>query len=134
MTSADFLRQVLLHGFCIFFSLFPMSVRPPQIRAKLSILCLLHLHHPFRIAIGLQFVLKPYPQVHALYEDSVRQTRYLPPASFRFHLTIDTLALGYAIPAIRARSDLHPLANAHAERTKNGSETDTGIRAIIFNL
>jgi len=26
----------------------------------------------------------------------------LPPASFRFHLTIDTLAFGYMLPVIRA--------------------------------
>ena len=26
----------------------------------------------------------------------------LPPASFRFHLAVDTLAIGYTIPAIRA--------------------------------
>ena len=32
--------------------------------------------------------------------------RCLPPASFRFHLAIDTLAIGCAIPAIRARSGL----------------------------
>ena len=32
--------------------------------------------------------------------------RCLPPASFRFHLTMDTLAFDYAIPAIRACSGL----------------------------
>ena len=26
----------------------------------------------------------------------------LPPASFRFHLAVDTLAIGYTIPVIRA--------------------------------
>jgi hypothetical protein len=31
---------------------------------------------------------------------SVRQTRSLPPASFRFHLTMDTLALGYVLGTI----------------------------------
>ena len=53
---------------------------------------------------------QPYPRAYALYEVSVRQTRCLPPASFRFHLTMDTLALGYAIPAIRARSGLTPVS------------------------
>lgn len=33
---------------------------------------------------------------------SVRQTRALPPAFFRFHLTVDTLALGYTLPTTRA--------------------------------
>ena len=31
------------------------------------------------------------------------------PASFRFHLTMDTLAFDYAIPAIRACSGLPPV-------------------------
>ena len=33
----------------------------------------------------------------------------LPPASFRFHLTMNTLAFGYVIPAIRAYSGLAPV-------------------------
>ena len=75
----------------------------------LFILCLLHLHWLFRIAIGLWFGVQPYPQSNALYEVSVRQARYLPPASSRFHLAMDTLAIGYAIPAIRAHSGLSPV-------------------------
>ncbi|MBO4905457.1 MAG: hypothetical protein J5486_00280, partial [Bacteroidaceae bacterium] len=38
-----------------------------------------------------------------------RQARCLPPASFRFRLATDTLALGYVIPAIRAHSELAPV-------------------------
>jgi len=34
------------------------------------------------------------------YVISVRQTGSLPPASFRFHLTVDTLALGYVLGTI----------------------------------
>ena len=33
----------------------------------------------------------------------------MPPASFRFHLTMNTLAFGYVIPAIRAYSGLAPV-------------------------
>jgi len=40
---------------------------------------------------------------------SVRQTRDLPPASFRFHLTVDTLALSYTLPTTRACSGLSPV-------------------------
>lgn len=47
------------------------------------------------------FVQQSHPQPYALYENSVRQTRCLPAASFRFHLTMDTLAFGCMIPAIR---------------------------------
>ena len=52
--------------------------------------------------------MQPHPQPYALYEVSVRQARCLPPASFRFHLATDTLAIGYVIPAIRVHSGLAP--------------------------
>jgi len=42
---------------------------------------------------------------------SVRQAEGLPPASFGFHLAMDTLALGYALPAMRACSGLSPIRN-----------------------
>ena len=53
--------------------------------------------------------MQPHPQSYALYEVTVRQARCLPPASFRFHLTMETLALGCVIPAIRAHSGLAPV-------------------------
>ena len=40
---------------------------------------------------------------------SVRQTRALPKAFFRFHLTMDTLALGYTLPTTRACYGLSPI-------------------------
>ena len=66
-------------------------------------------------AIGLWFGVQPYPQSNALYEVSVRQARYLPPASSRFHLAMDTLAIGYAIPAIRAHSGLSPVRHCSCQ-------------------
>ena len=54
--------------------------------------------------------LATYPQLYALYEVSVRQTKCLPPASFRFHLTMDTIAIGCMIPAIRAHWGLAPVS------------------------
>ncbi len=59
--------------------------------------------------MGLWFVWQPYPQSYTLYEVSVRQARCLPPDSFRFHLTMDTLALGYVLAAIRPHSGLAPV-------------------------
>lgn len=38
--------------------------------------------------------MQAHPSYHALYVISVRQTEGLPPASFRFHLAVDTLAIG----------------------------------------
>ncbi|RGO24566.1 hypothetical protein DXB23_09305 [Dorea sp. OM02-2LB] len=59
-----------------------------------------------------------------LYEISVRQTRDLPvvslfphPASFRFHLTMDTLAFGYILPTTGRIRDFNPLETCAAGRT-----------------
>ena len=52
---------------------------------------------------------------------SVRQASDLPPASFRFPVTQDTLALGYILPAVGRIGDFHPLKHAPAGRTKKGA-------------
>ena len=64
------------------------------------------------------------PSCMTLYEISVRQTRDLPvvslfphPASFRFHLTIDTLAFGYILPTTGWIRDFNPLETCAAGRT-----------------
>jgi hypothetical protein len=56
---------------------------------------------------------------------SVRQARGLPvvslfphPASFRFHLTMDTLAFGYILPTTGRIRDFHPLETCAAGRTQ----------------
>ena len=41
------------------------------------------------------------------------------PASFRFHLTVDTLAFGYILPTTGRIRDFHPLETCTAGRTKN---------------
>lgn len=52
---------------------------------------------------------------------SVRQASDLPPASFRFPVTQDTLALGYILPAVGRIGDFHPLKHAPAGRTRKKS-------------
>ena len=66
------------------------------------------------------------PSCMAFYVISVRQTRDLPvvslfphPASFRFHLAMDTLAFGYILPTTGRIRDLHPLETCAAGRTIN---------------
>ena len=61
------------------------------------------------------------PSCITLYEISVRQTRDLPvvslfphPASFRFHLTMDTLAFGYILPTTGRIRDFNPLETCAA--------------------
>ncbi|HJB04858.1 MAG TPA: hypothetical protein H9715_03800, partial [Candidatus Merdibacter merdigallinarum] len=39
------------------------------------------------------------------------------PASFRFHLTMDTLAFGYILPTTGRIRDFHPLETCAARRT-----------------
>ena len=48
---------------------------------------------------------------------SVRQVDGLPRASFRFHLTMDTLASSYALGATPCARDFHPLDYARAAHT-----------------
>jgi hypothetical protein len=43
---------------------------------------------------------------------SVRRASVLPAASFRFYLTIDTLAVQLTVPPTRPVRDLHPQVNA----------------------
>ena len=60
---------------------------------------------------------------------SVRQVKVLPPASFRFHLTMDTLALGYSLPATGRLRDFHPLEHAPAGRTTKYGQLPHGEAA-----
>ena len=65
------------------------------------------------------------PSCATLYVISVRQARGLPtvsllphPASFRFHLTVDTLAFGCILPATGRIRVFHPLETCTAGRTQ----------------
>ena len=75
------------------------------------------------------------PSCKTLYVISVRQTRDLPvvslfphPASFRFHLTMDTFAFGYILPTTGRIRDLHPLETCAAGRTQK----NTAKRTFLF--
>ena len=57
------------------------------------------------------------PSCMTLYVISVRQTRDLPPPSFRFYLAVNTLGLGYILPTTGRIRDLHPLETCAARRT-----------------
>ena len=113
MTSADSLRQVLLRS--------SHSVRKAS-QGKSTIFPVIyppHLHREFRIAWGFSLCCN---LTHSHMPDAVpvRRTNGLPRASFRFHLTMDTLAFGYALGAIPCARDFHPLDCAHAWHTTKG--------------
>ena len=64
------------------------------------------------------------PSCRTSYVISIRQARGLPmvslfphPASFRFHLAVDTLAFGYILPTTGRIRDFNPLETCAARRT-----------------
>src|SRR5699024_6036472 len=61
----------------------------------------------------------------ASYMISVRQTRGLPRASFRFHITMDTLAFGYVLTATRSHSGLSPIRVRPCWANKRGTSIST---------
>ena len=63
-------------------------------RYHLHLIYLLHLHLEIRAVLDFVLFRKLVRFKYALYTVSVRQTEALPWASFRFHLTMDTLAFG----------------------------------------
>jgi hypothetical protein len=69
--------------------------RSPRVRTQTFIPCTCRIyHHALRAAVGFCFVLQTHPRIMALYAISVRQVGTLPPTSFRFRLTTDTLVFG----------------------------------------
>ena len=62
-------------------------------------------------------MLQPRPLCPALYAISVRRLGTLPAASFRFHLTMDTLAVRLTLPTTKRVVDFHHQAIAHGGRT-----------------
>ena len=94
-------------------------VRPPHLRCTLFPL----IYPPHLLVLpatfGLHILLQTYPHFRALYVISVRRTKSLLTASFRFHLTMDTLAVQlYTSSLPRRVRDFHPLERAHGAQTK----------------
>ena len=80
--------------------------------------------------LGLHLFWQTYPYFRALYVISVRRTKSLLTASFRFHLTMNTLAVQlYTSSLPRRVRDLHPLERAHGAQTQKSSEMDHHLRA-----
>ena len=72
----------------------------------------------------------------ASYVISVRRTKSSLTASFRFYLTIDTLAVQlYTSLSPRRVRDFHPLERAHGAQTKNGrSKCAPAVKNILLLL
>ena len=97
-------------------------MRPPRLRCTLFPL----IYPPHLLVLpatlGLHLFWQTYPYFRALYVISVRRTKSLLTASFRFHLTMDTLAvLLYTSSLPRRVRDFHPLERAHGAQTKKNT-------------
>lgn len=93
MSSADFSQQALLRVSEKKTSQHVCETSPDKNVIFPSYTCQIY-YVWFRIVIGLCFVTQTHPLTLALYLISVRQVRLLPQASFRFHIAMDTLAIG----------------------------------------
>ena len=107
MTSADF-SQFVVTAWLLFF-LKPRLRDLPSYGRTLSGLYPLGLLSAVRIVIGLVLLVQHYPCLPAFYQVLVHRANRLPPASFRFRLTADTLAFGCNLPTIRAVWGLAPV-------------------------
>ena len=93
--------------------------RPPRLRCWLFPLI-----YPSHLLVlpatfGLHLFWQTYPYFPAFYAIPVRRTKGLPTASFRFHLTVNTLAVQLCASSLPTRTrDFHPLEPAHGGRTK----------------
>ena len=107
-------------------------VRSPRLRCVLfPSMCLPHLL-VLPATFGLQCLLPPYPYFRALYAVPVRQARDLLTASFRFPLTVDTLAVQLCASSLPTRTrDLHPLENAHAGQTKRPAKSNRLLLVLL---
>ena len=98
-------------------------MRPPRLRCTLFPF----IYPPHLLLLpatfGLYLLLQTYPYFRALYVIPVRRTKGFPTASFRFHLTMDTLAVQlYTSSLPRRVRDFHPLERAHGAQTKGAYE------------
>ena len=110
-------------------------VRPPRLRCGLF--PSIYLPHLLVLpaTFGLRCFLPSYPYFPALYVVSVRQVRGLPTASFRFHLTVNTLAVQLCASSLPTRTrDFHPLEPAHGGRTKKSLTSSTKVPLARLNI
>ena len=98
-------------------------MRPPRLRCTLfPLIYPPHLLDSYKRQLyGFILFSRLTKQNLALYVISVRRTKSLPTASFRFHLTMDTLAVQLYTSSLPRRVwDFHPLERAHGAQTKTG--------------
>ena len=110
-------------------------MRPPRLRCTLFPF----IYPPHLLLLpatfGLYLLLQTYPYFRALYVIPVRRTKGLPTASFRFHLTMDTLAVQlYTSSLPRRVRDFHPLERAHGAQTTKRMCLGTSLDNLFYIL
>ena len=108
-------------------------MRPPRLRCALFPL----IYPPHLLVLpatfGLHLFGQTYPYFRALYVISVRRTKSLLTASFRFHLTMNTLAVQlYTSSLPRRVRDLHPLERAHGAQTQKRTLSSAYHRKVSY--
>ena len=114
--------------------------RPPQVPHVSFPPSTCHFYYKrFRVVIGLRLVLQPYPRLQPVNDFCSSGQRFAlglvgspKPASFRFHLTMDTLAFGYVLPTTGRAPDLHRLETCAAGRTKNPRKPSLNRASGVF--
>ena len=91
-----------------------------------------HLHHGVRVVLDFVLFSKLVRSTNALYAISVRRCRILLSASFRFHLTMDTLAVQLMVPTTKPIADFHRLVTAHAGQTKKSIHRTSSSANAFF--
>ena len=131
MTSADFSQFVVTARLL---SLKPRLRDLPSYGRTLSGLYPLGLLSAVRIVIGLLLLVQHCPCLSALYQVLVHRANLLPPTSFRFRLTADTLVFGCNLPTIRAVWGLAPVrARSCWANTKRRGRPKDGRPLPLFH-
>ena len=115
------------------------SQTSPDTTRFFSSIYLPHLPHAIPCSYWASTCWAALPSHIAFYAVSVRQARGLPvvslfphPASFRFHLTVDTLAFGYILPTTGRIRDFNPLETCAAGRTTIKNRTSIIECTVLF--
>ena len=126
MTSADF-SQFVVTARLLYMK--PRLRDLPSYGRTLSGLYPLGLLSAVRIVIGLLLLVQHCPCLSALYQVLVHRANLLPPTSFRFRLTADTLVFGCNLPTIWAVWGLSPVRvrSCWANTKKRPGSDDSGL-------
>ena len=131
MDSSDFLRQILFQP-CLVKKTSHVRRTSPGTRMFLLTIYPPWLLNVFPYSYWASTCVAALP-TYSAFMISVRQASDLPPASFRFPVTQDTLALGYILPAVGRIRDFHPLKHAPAGRTmKTPSGQENVLTGFVF--